>query len=177
MLCPICKKQLEKTILLGVEIEYCPICHGMWFEKDELRQAKDRRDPKLNWLDVDLWKDKKKFKIARGKLLCPECRLPLYEVQYDESKIHIDLCSLCQGIWLDKGEFRRIIEYLKEKADYEVLYNYSRNLIEEFGEIFIGPENIRSEIIDFVTLLKLFGYKLYVQYPHISAIIRGGLFK
>ncbi|PIS45215.1 MAG: hypothetical protein COT22_06415, partial [Ignavibacteria bacterium CG08_land_8_20_14_0_20_37_9] len=74
------------------------------------------------------------------------------EVQYDNSKVRVDLCSLCKGIWLDRGEFKKIIKYLKEKADYEVLYNFSKNLMEEFWEVFTGPEKIREEILDLLTL-------------------------
>ncbi len=175
MECPSCKKSLDKAILLNVEIEYCPSCLGMWFDHDELRQAKDKKDPSLNWLDIDLWRDIKKFEISRGNRLCPECRMPLYEVQYDEAKTKIDLCNVCHGIWLDKGEFKKIIKYLKERSDYEVLYNFSRNLVQEFGEIFVGPESFRSEILDFFSLLKLLSYKFSVQHPLITTMIREGI--
>lgn len=172
MECPVCKKTLEKAILSNIEVDYCPKCFGTWFDNDELRQIKDKKDPKLNWLDVDLWRDIKKFDISRGYLLCPQCRMPLYEVQYDNSKVRVDLCNLCKGIWLDRGEFKKIIKYLKEKADYEILYNFSKNLSEEFGEIFIGPEKLRSEVLDFLTLLEMLRYKLYIQHPYITETIK-----
>jgi len=176
--CPNCKKEaLEKVILLNIEVDYCPKCFGLWFDDNELRQAKDKKDENLNWLDIDLWRDKKKFDISQGGRLCPHCRMPLYEVKYDNSKIRVDLCSLCKGIWLDRGEFKKIIKYLKEKADYEVLYNFSKNLMEEFWEIFAGPEKIREEILDFLTLLKLLHYKFAVQHPHLAALIKGLLIK
>ena len=38
--------------------------------------------------------------------------------------------------------------------------NYSKNLLKEFSEIFTGPEPLREEILDFLTILKLFSYKL-----------------
>jgi len=67
MKCPNCKKPLERTIFYNVEVNYCPICLGMWFEKDELRWAKDAKDRNLRWLDIDLWKEKSKFKISPGQ--------------------------------------------------------------------------------------------------------------
>jgi Zn-finger nucleic acid-binding protein len=175
MECPVCKKSLDQAILLNVEVDYCPKCLGMWFNKNELAQAKDKKDPSINWLDVDLWRDVKKLEVSRGNKLCPECRMPLYEVQYDESKTKIDLCNVCHGVWLDKGEFNRIIEYLKERSDYEVLYNFSRNLVQEFGEIFVGPESFRLELLDFFTLLKLLTYKFSVLHPYITELIRQGI--
>lgn len=171
MLCPVCKKPLDKAIFYGVEVNYCPICLGLWFEQDELRWAKDTRDRNLRWLDIDLWKEKAKFKISRGSKLCPICRLPLYEVSYGDSDIKVDVCNVCHGIWLDRGEFKKIIDYLKKKADFEILNDYAKNLAEEFWEIFTGPETFREEILDFVTILKLLNYKFATQHPLISKVI------
>jgi len=166
MQCPVDKTELEKAILGSVEIDVCPKCSGIWFDEDELRQAKDAKDPKLNWMDIDLWQDAKKFQISRGcQVCCPSCRMPLYEVQYDKSKVRIDVCNLCGGVWLDKGEFKKIIAYLRERADYEVLYNFSRNLAKQLGEVFVGPESMRSEILDFITLSKLLAYKIRAKHP------------
>lgn len=171
MLCPICKKELQGAIFYGVEVDYCPNCLGLWFEEDELRLAKDEKDGDLRWLDVDLWKDRKKFKIYFGERLCPFCRLPLYEVYYGNSRVIVDFCSLCRGVWLDRGEFKRIIEYLGERADLEVLNNYAKNLLEEATEILIGSETLREEILDFLTILKLLNYKFATQYPAITKLI------
>ncbi len=171
MICPICKRLLEEMFLSGVIVNYCPICLGLWFEEDELSQAKDNRDRDLRWLDIDLWQDKEKFRIAYGVRLCPSCRLPLYEVYYGNSGIIVDVCNLCHGVWLDKGEFRKIVAWMKKKADYDILNNYLKNLIQETVEIFIGPENFRDEVIDFLTILKVFNYKFAVQHPLITEII------
>jgi Zn-finger nucleic acid-binding protein len=171
MFCPKCKKKLDKAIFYNVEIDYCPQCLGIFFENDELHQAKDEKDKNLKWLDIDLWKDRTKFKISYGQRLCPSCRLPLYEVYYGDSRIIVDVCNVCQGIWLDRLEFKKIIEYLKNKANYEVLHKYLKNLVEEFWEIFAGPETFREEILDFLTLLKLLNYKFTIQYPTLTKLI------
>jgi len=171
MVCPDCKIELDKAIFYNVEVDYCKKCLGVWFEDEELRWVKDKKDKDLNWFDIDLWRDKTKFEISRGNRICPVCRMPLYEVEYDKSKTKVDLCNLCRGVWLDRGEFKRIMEYLKERADYEILHNFSKHLSEEFWEIFIGPEVFREEILDFLTLLKLLNYKFIAQHPNITEII------
>lgn len=171
MLCPICKIELSEVIFHKVGINSCSKCLGFWLEEDELRMAKDEKDKEISWLDIDLWQDKTKFKINRGQKVCPVCRLPLYEVEYSDSKVKVDVCNLCLGIWLDRGEFKKIIEYLKSRANYEVLNNYTKNLVQEFKEIFIGPETTKEEISDFLTVLKLFNYKFIVQHPTIAKII------
>lgn len=180
MLCPICKKTLSSTIFHNVEVNYCPQCLGLWFEQDELRWAKDEKDKDLRWLDIDLWKSKSDFKISYGRRLCPSCRVPLYEVYYGRSgdlparrRVIVDLCNFCQGIWLDRAEFKKIVDWLKEKADYEILNNYAKNLFLELAEVFVGPETLREEIFDFLTILKLLNYKFTAQHPAISKIILG----
>jgi hypothetical protein len=169
--CPNKHGKLEKVLFHNVEADFCPECLGIWFDKDELRLAKDDKDKNLNWLDVDLWRDKGKFKISRSLKHCPVCRAGLVEATYDESKIKVDFCKMCQGVWLDRGEFKQIINYLKNKSDYEILNNYTKNLVSELWEVFSGPETFRSELEDFFTLLKLFNYKFITQYPHINGLI------
>ena len=68
MQCPNDKEYLEKVLFHLVEVDYCPKCLGIWFDKDELRLAKDDKDKDLNWLDVDLWRDKSKFKVLASKV-------------------------------------------------------------------------------------------------------------
>ncbi|MBI2642695.1 MAG: zf-TFIIB domain-containing protein [Candidatus Wildermuthbacteria bacterium] len=172
MRCPVCKTtKLDKALLSGVEVDYCPKCYGLWFEEDELREAKDEKDRSLRWLDIDLWKDIKEFRIARGMKMCPVDRVPLYEVQYGDSQVQVDLCNLCRGTWLDRGEFKDIIAYLKEKAQHEVLYHYVRTVASEGWEIFAGPEMLKEEILDFLAVLKILQYKFAVQHPLLAKLM------
>ena len=114
MECPNKHGKLEKVLFHNVEADFCPECLGIWLDKGELEMAKDNKDKNLNWLDVDLWRDKGKFEISRSLKQCPVCRAGLVEVAYDESKTKVDFCKMCQGVWLDRGEFQKIVNYLKE---------------------------------------------------------------
>lgn len=171
-ICPNCKTELLESIVFhNVEADFCHKCLGIWFEQDELRQAKDDADMNLNWLDFDLWKEMKNFIISRDKKMCPACRLPLYEVNYGKSEIAVDVCNVCHGIWLDRGEFKKIMEYLKKEGAYEELNEYGKRLGQQFWEIFKGPETLRGEIGDFLTLAKILQYKFTVQHADIAKAI------
>jgi uncharacterized protein len=173
MECPRGKKDTLKKARIGnVQIDHCTECGGIWFDNDELRQAKDVKYENMNWLDVDLWKDETKFEISPSGRLCPRDRMPLYEVEYDNSKVRVDLCNICNGVWLDKGEFERIIDYLKEKSDYEILHHFSKNLVRETWEMFDGPETMRENLHDIVTLIKLFQYRFMIQHPYLAMAIK-----
>jgi len=184
MKCPKCKKELSEKIKIGdVKIDRCAKCGGLWFEKNELRLAKDKEAPEARWLDIeikdkslnwfhfDLWKDKVKFKAKKGIKYCPVDEMPLYQINYGDTPVEIDVCGICSGIWLDKGEFEKIIDYVKNKAEYEILHNYIKNLAQETKEIFFGPESVKSEVSDLLMLIKLFKYKLMAQHPELVRLI------
>ena len=171
MQCPNGHDNLEKVLFHNVEVDYCPDCLGVWFDKDELTLAKDDKDKQFNWMDFDIWRDKGKFEVMRINKRCPVCRIPFFQVRYDASKVKIDFCKHCQGIWLDRGEFKQIMIYLTRKQDYEILHRYSKNLVVQLWEVFSGPQKFREELEDFYMLLKLFNYKFVVQYPWVNYLI------
>ncbi len=162
---------MQKALFHNVEVDYCTECLGIFFDKDELPYAKDDKDSQLNWLDFDIWRDKGRFKISASNRRCPVCRIPFVLVNYDDSSVKIDFCKHCQGIWLDRGEFKQIMVYLKKKFDYEILHRYTKNIALELWEVFAGPQKFREEITDFFMLLKLFNYKFVVQYPILNYLI------
>ncbi len=173
MKCPIDQIEMKKAVFYNTEVDYCPQCLGVWFSEDELRQAKDQKDPSLQWLDVDLWEDKTKFQVGKTAKVCPIDFVPLYQIQYNGSETKVDLCDTCHGIWLNRGEFKKIIDYLKTKKADELLHHYLSSLVEEGKEIFVGPESFREEVDDFLMLVKLFNDKFVIQHPNISQIILG----
>lgn len=42
MLCPICKIELKLADRLGIEIDYCPQCRGVWLDRGELDKLIER---------------------------------------------------------------------------------------------------------------------------------------
>lgn len=156
---------LEPAMVAGVEVDYCPRCYGMWFDRGELRLAKDRKDRDFRWLDVDLWKDPAALILSPSGKACPVHGLPLYETRYGTSGIRADVCGIGSGVWLDRGEFKAIIEYVRDRGEHEVLSRYLRNLTEEVWEIFSGPEMLKEEILDVLALAKLLQYKLVARHP------------
>lgn len=49
-LCPVCRTELIATDRQGVEIDYCPLCRGIWLDRGELDKIIERsvlEDPAL----------------------------------------------------------------------------------------------------------------------------------
>jgi len=51
------------------------------------------------------------------------------------------------------------------------LHHYLKTLAQEFWEIFTGPETLKEEISDFITVIKFLHYKFLKQQPQIGKII------
>ena len=48
MKCPNCNETLVMTDRQGVEIDYCPVCRGVWLDKGELDKIIERGASELN---------------------------------------------------------------------------------------------------------------------------------
>lgn len=172
MKCPNCKNNLSERINIGgVTIDKCFTCNGFWFDGDELRKAKDEKAIYAKWFDFDLWKEQPLFQAKETTRLCPLDCINLFKLNYGNSTVEIDACRKCNGIWTDRGEFEKIIEYVKNESDLELLRNYTKKLIEEGKEVFTGTESVRSEIADLLLVIKMFQYKFMVQHPILTKII------
>ncbi|SFK47246.1 zf-TFIIB domain-containing protein [Cellulomonas sp. KH9] len=51
MQCPVDQAQLVMTERQGVEIDYCPVCRGIWLDRGELDKIIDRAGPAVPGVD------------------------------------------------------------------------------------------------------------------------------
>jgi Zn-finger nucleic acid-binding protein len=160
MKCPTCEVELQKGRIDAVEVDECPQCNGVWFDGGELREAKDQTDPDLAWMDFELWMHQDRFKVEEKEKNCPKCEVGMVTVDYNDTKVEIDHCILCEGVWLDGGEFQKIIDSLTEELLEKDLPGYIKASLEEAVEILTGPERMLSEWRDFRTVLRMLQYRV-----------------
>ena len=169
--CPRDETQLDAIEFHGQKVDRCPFCGGLWFEHDELRRAKDNEDEFLKWFDVDLWPDATRFKMVPTSRICVKDSVVMYRTHYAGSGVTVDVCNLCQGVWLDEGEYRAIIDWIRTKVDHETLGQYFKDIGKEAIEIVSGKEGVRSEFADLTILLKLLSYKFLSRWPLFTRLI------
>jgi Zn-finger nucleic acid-binding protein len=166
-LCPACGHNLKSAKLLTLQVDQCPNCKGVWLDRDELRLAKDQADPNLDWMDFEIWKHPDLFEVEQRHLKCPKCQTELVAVRYGETKVSIDYCRSCQGIWLDRGEFKRIVDALESEVTHMTTSEYVKASIAEAKELFTGPESFLSEWRDFKTVLWLLELRFFTERPRL----------
>ncbi len=155
----------------GVKIEECEQCNGKWFDRDELRKAKDRTDDDLRWLDFELFDDSAdKYTTSPSERKCPKDSSEMTALTYMDSKVVIDKCNKCEGVFLDGKEFEKIIKSLEKLLVTTSASEYGKQTIKEFSEIFNGSENTISEIKDFMSITNFFTLRLQVESPWIMAL-------
>lgn len=98
--CPKCAGVLTPLVIDGVEVDRCPDCRGVWFDKRELNEAL----PRVEAAPLLAGDDPAGLDHKRAR--CPRDQAPLLRVHSARNRdVTLDTCSVCQGIWLDGGEF------------------------------------------------------------------------
>jgi Zn-finger nucleic acid-binding protein len=119
---------------------------------------------------VDRWRERGRFRAGKQEhLICPRDKREMVTVRYGTSRVRVDICTHCRGIWLDASEYDRILKHLEKRVNSETVGEYLDDLREEFIEIFSGAESFRSEIGDFLKVLHLLELRFIVQHGNIAA--------
>jgi len=128
MNCPRCNNLLDRIDADGLELDYCAQCHGVWFDKGEIRS--------FFGLPSDLPEENLPKSLGKPKRMkCPSCpEGNLFEVQYTgRANLMVDKCDLCSGFWFDGGEVAELkklapmLTTVKDQVRY-LLYHARKSL-------------------------------------------------
>ena len=174
MNCPVCEKSMKPLRIADVQIDECPQCRGIWFDKGELKEAKDEVNPDLRFLDLEIWHRKAVFKINEEPLECPRCRnISLRVINFQEPDIDITFCAFCEGVWLNAGDFNKILAALKEEAASKSATDYVRTSLKEGSEIFTNPKRFISEWRDLKAVLRMLRHRVFTENPKLRSMLEG----
>ncbi len=105
MHCAKCKAYTEKTELLNVEVDVCPECRGIWFDRNELSTIVGTKQ------DLQV----RPGEMKPTSYSCPRCAHPLMEASttWDRTLL-VDICAGCEGIFLDAEELEKATDAAQE---------------------------------------------------------------
>ena len=173
MKCPVDGSTLEKISVDSVELEKCPECQGLWFEKAEIRQAEEAEGVDEDWVGFDLWSDHDAFGAEKSSRKCPVCEQNMATILYGHSDVKIDYCVDEHGVWLDQGEFESIIDFLQDELLSKSLPEYVSLSLDEAKEILTRDKGSIHEWKDFKTVYRLMEYRILVVNPRLRGILIG----
>ncbi len=101
----------------GKTVHTCAGCGGLWFGREHLAGLMVAYDPDLASFDQ---LTKQALRAARdGHRACPACHRRLaHLVLHENDRVEIEVCRYCRGVWLDHGEFERLLAG-REYAEFQ----------------------------------------------------------
>ena len=174
MECPVCCKAMKPIKARDFSIDECPQCRGLWFDKGELEAFKDEVDPDLRFLDFEIWSPKALFNFNEQPLTCPRCRSgSMRALKYLEPDLVITFCPYCEGVWLNLGDFKAIIEAFSTEAETRNVPEYVIASLKEASDIVLNPKNLISEWKDLKAVLRMLRHRVFVENPKIRSLLVG----
>ena len=165
--CPACGETLDLCSAFSMEFESCPKCHGMWLVKDELRKLKNKTEEgQLHWLNDEIDNIEKTAAIPTARS-CVKCSgTKMVPVMFGHTSIVIDWCPKCHGMWLDRGEFDSIIEYLNKEAANATPKEIEGEIAKDLKKIWTGgPESRLAEVADTAAAVSAFINATIFEHP------------
>jgi len=174
MRCTMCREAMNPLKIGDVQIDECPHCRGIWFDKGELEEVKDDVDPDLRFLNFNIWSRKALFNVHDMPLTCPRCRnVSMRAVNFREPDIDFTFCPFCEGVWLNAGDFQKIIDAFSREAASKSVADYVKTSLKEGAEIFTNPKRLISEWKDLKAVLRMLRYRVFVENPKFRSILVG----
>lgn len=108
MNCPACRSLMIILEYNGIEIDYCPACHGTWLDSGELELILGNPEEKA----ITFTSLKKDFSADEKTLNCPRCSRKMDKVSWPgNSGTILDKCPQNHGLWFDKNELIRAAKF------------------------------------------------------------------
>jgi len=144
--CPNCGQNLSAYNVFGMEFEGCSQCKGIWLVKDELRKLKNKVEHgSLRWLNDEIEAIGKTSARVTDRL-CVQCKtVKMVSVLFGKSSMIIDWCPQCHGVWLDRGEFESMTEYLRSERTAMKPGEVEKAALEEVKRLWTGGPESRLE--------------------------------
>ena len=94
-----------------IQLDQCKQCGGIWCDKWELFPLDSDEAAKLDPIDENLLRGK--VRLTKKALYCPRCadELAVFADPILPKDIQLQRCRHCDGLWLNRGQFRRYKEF------------------------------------------------------------------
>ena len=139
MICPVCKRDMIDVEYNRIELDYCTVCKGVWFDAEELELLIESVGLEESGLAVDSITGLPEAETSEKGRKCPICGQKMGKANIGhEPRILIDFCRRGDGLWFDGGEVGQLIKQLIKKPKVEG--DSQQKVITFLGEVFGAAE-------------------------------------
>lgn len=114
--CPQCNRRMAEVVAKAapgslIQLDQCGNCGGIWCDKWELFPVDPDEAGRLDPIDEKLLREA--VRLPKKRLYCPRCadELATCADPILPKNIQFQRCRHCDGLWLNRGQFRRYKEY------------------------------------------------------------------
>ena len=126
MHCPVCKEPLVVLELEQVEVDYCTGCSGVWLDAGELEFLLETDEDRNRLINLFI----EAGQIKEKNHDCPICGKQMKKFEIGEKgKVVVDKCRKNHGIWFDKGELKKVVEFGSVNKENKII-----NLLKDMFE-------------------------------------------
>jgi len=110
MNCPIDSSPMIVVEHDKIALDYCPTCHGVWFDRGELELVTERAcGPQTDICVADIL-TRPEASTTEEKRRCPICNRRMLKKNMGTSpSVLIDACDKGDGLWFDGGELHQLL--------------------------------------------------------------------
>lgn len=110
-LCPACHVPMNPCGFLGINLDVCGECAGIWFDDGELRALADAAPQALGILDELHTPVLEVLDVPGRSKKCPRCQVRLESFRYGyDSNVRIDGCPEGHGVFVEDQELDGILK-------------------------------------------------------------------
>jgi Zn-finger nucleic acid-binding protein len=111
--CPICSGEMEIATTVGIDLDVCSNCRGIWFNAENLKQVLQLQPPAL--AQIPFYEDLQPREDAAWDApfsFCPDCLAALNSQRFGKAvPVITQVCPNRHGLWLDQGKLRNIKQF------------------------------------------------------------------
>jgi uncharacterized protein len=140
MRCPVDKNDMIIVEHQKIELDYCNLCAGVWFDSEELELLVSTLEAGGIKLSVTELLTPNEAKTSEARRRCPVCGHKMDKAWLGkEPKVLIDSCPLGDGLWFDGGELHSVL--------HQMGITSSKDVISFLGDAFQGvhEEDMRKQ--------------------------------
>jgi Zn-finger nucleic acid-binding protein len=175
MNCPECNNVKFKRFKIGDnQIQECPNCRSLWFDKGQLDAVKDEVLPEMGWVDMHMLKEQFEFKVSTDVLFCPKCGdIALTNIHDQKSNTEFCICTQCKGTWLATGQFLSLINLLLDEAEEKNASELALISLQQAKKLVTSNQSPLSEWNGFKSVLSLLKHRIFIENPKLENIVVG----
>ncbi|MEX0682962.1 MAG: zf-TFIIB domain-containing protein [Dehalococcoidia bacterium] len=111
MQCPRDNTELVAEKQMGIEVDRCPSCKGLWLDHEELDQLESTVASTAEERRATI-----EFGERKSDLRCPVCERVMTVFNYRAYDLELERCPDEHGFWLDAGEEGRVRDVIADRV-------------------------------------------------------------